>query len=78
MKTNIKIRVDEELNNALQKYAESLNKTASEVVIEAIKEKLGSDYDYCTALDAYDSVDTSDTTTLANMCAQTGIEYDKL
>jgi predicted DNA-binding protein len=78
MTTNINIRVEEELKKALQGYAKLVNKTVSEVVLEAIKEKLENDYDYKLALYAYDSVDMSDTMTLADMCAEAGIEYDEL
>ena len=78
MTTNINIRVEEELKKALQGYAKLVNKTVSEVVLEAIKEKLENNYDYKLALYAYDSVDMSDTMTLADMCAEAGIEYDEL
>lgn len=78
MTTNINIRVEEELKNALQGYAKLENKTISEVVLEAIKEKLENDYDYKLALLAYESVDMNDKTTLADMCAEAGIDYDAL
>ena len=78
MSTNINIRVDEELKNALQGYAKLENKTVSEIVLEAIKEKLENDYDYKLALLAYESVDMNDTTTLASMCAEAGIDYGSL
>ena len=78
MTTNINIRVEEELKAALQGYAKLENKTVSEVVLEAIKEKLENDYDYNLALLAYESVDMSDQTTLADMCAEAGIDYDAL
>ena len=78
MTTNINIRVDEELKKALQGYAKLENKTVSEIVIEAIKEKLEDDYDYSLALQAYKSVDMNDTTTLADMCADVGIDYEGL
>ena len=78
MTTNINIRVEEELKNALQGYAKLENKTVSEVVLEAIKEKLENDYDYKLALLAYESVDMNDKTTLADMCAEAGIDYDAL
>ncbi|MBR2705916.1 MAG: ribbon-helix-helix protein, CopG family [Mogibacterium sp.] len=78
MSTNINIRVDEELKNALQGYARLEGKTVSEVVLDAVREKLENDYDYALALLAYESVDLSDTTTLADMCAEAGIEYESL
>ena len=78
MTTNINIRVEEELKQALQGYAKLENKTISEVVLEAIKEKLENEYDYKLALLAYESVDMNDTTTLANMCAEAGIDYEAL
>ncbi len=78
MTTNINIRVGEELKRALQGYAKLENKTVSEVVLEAIKEKLENDYDYKLALLAYESVDMNDKTTLADMCAEAGIDYDAL
>lgn len=78
MTTNINIRVEEELKNALQGYAKLENKTVSEVVLEAIKEKLENDYDYKLALLAYESVDMNDSTTLVDMCAEAGIDYDEL
>ena len=78
MTTNINIRVEEELKNALQGYAKLENKTISEVVLEAIKEKLENEYDYKLALLAYESVDMNDKTTLADMCAEAGIDYDAL
>lgn len=78
MTTNINIRVEEELKQALQGYAKLENKTISEVVLEAIKEKLENEYDYKLALLAYESVDMSDSTTLADMCAEAGIDYDAL
>lgn len=78
MTTNINIRVDEELKNVLQGYAKLENKTVSEIVLEAIKEKLENDYDYKLALYAYESVDLNDTTTLADMCAEADIDYEAL
>ncbi|MBR4462153.1 MAG: ribbon-helix-helix protein, CopG family [Erysipelotrichaceae bacterium] len=78
MSTNINIRVEEELKKALQGYAKLENKTVSEVVLEAIKEKLENDYDYRLALLAYNSVDMNDKTTLADMCAEAGIDYEAL
>ena len=78
MSTNINIRVEEELKKALQGYAKLENKTVSEVVLEAIKEKLENDYDYKLALLAYNSVDMNDQTTLADMCAEAGIDYEAL
>ena len=78
MTTNINIRVEEELKQALQGYAKLENKTISEVVLEAIKEKLENEYDYKLALSAYDSVDMGDSTTLADMCAEAGIDYEAL
>ena len=45
MTTNINIRVEEELKQALQGYAKLENKTISEVVLEAIKEKLENEYE---------------------------------
>lgn len=78
MTTNINIRVEEELKNALQGYAKLENKTVSEVVLEAIKEKLENDYDYKLALLAYKSVDMNDKTTLADICAEAGIDYETL
>ena len=78
MSTNINIRVEEELKKALQGYAKLENKTVSEVVLEAIKEKLENDYDYRLALLAYTSVDMNDKTTLADMCAEAGIDYEAL
>ena len=78
MTTNINIRVEEEVKNALQGLAKLENKTVTEVVIEAIKEKLENDYDYKLALLAYESVDMNDTTTLADMCAEAGIDYEAL
>ena len=78
MTTNINIRVEEELKQALQGYAKLENKTVSEVVLEAIKEKLENEYDYKLALLSYESVDLNDSTTLANMCAEAGIDYEAL
>jgi len=78
MTTNINIRVDGELKQALQGYAKLENKTVSEVVLEAIKEKLENEYDYKLALLAYESVDMNDSTTLADMCAEAGIDYEAL
>ena len=78
MTTNINIRVEEELKNALQGLAKLENKTVTEVVLEAIKEKLENDYDYKLALYAYESVDMNDSTTLADMCAEAGIDYETL
>lgn len=78
MTTNINIRVEEELKNALQGYAKLENKTISEVVLEAIKEKLENEYDYKLALLAYESIDMNDKTTLADMCAEAGIDYEAL
>lgn len=78
MSTNINIRVEEELKNALQGLAKLENKTVTEVVLEAIKEKLENDYDYKLALLAYESVDMNDKTTLSQMCAEAGIDYEAL
>lgn len=48
------------------------------MVLEAIKEKLENDYDYKLALLAYKSVDMNDSTTLADIYAEAGIDYDEL
>ena len=77
MTTNINIRLEEELKNALQEYAQSENKTVSEVVIDVIKEKLEDDYDYKLALLAYESVDMNDKTTLDDLCKEVGIDIDE-
>ena len=77
MTTNINIRLEEELKNALQEYAQSENKTVSEVVIDVIKEKLEDDYDYKLALLAYESVDLNDTTTLDDLCKEAGININE-
>lgn len=78
MATNINIRVDDELKSALQGYAKMENRTVSEVVIEAIKDKLEDDYDYKLALLASKSVDLNDTTTLEMLCKEAGIDYGSL
>ena len=78
MSTNINIRVEEELKNALQGYAKLENKTVTEVVLEAIREKLENGYDYKLAMLAYETLDMQDNTTLADMCAQAGIDYEDL
>ena len=78
MSTNINIRVEEELKNALQGYAKLENKTVTEVVLEAIREKLENGYDYKLAMIAYETLDMQDNTTLADMCAQAGIDYEDL
>ena len=78
MGVNINIRVDEEFKNALQGYARLENKTISEIVLEAIKEKMENDYDYKLALLAYESIDFNDTTTLEDMCKEVGIDYNEL
>lgn len=78
MSTNINIRVEEELKNALQGYAKLENKTVTEVVLEAIREKLENGFDYKLAMLAYETLDMQDNTTLADMCAQAGIDYEDL
>lgn len=78
MGANINIRIDEELKKALLGYAKLKNKTLSEVVLEALEEKMENDYDYKLALLAYDSVDYNDSTTLEDMCKEVGIDYDEL
>ena len=78
MGSNINIRIDDELKNVLIGYAKLENKTLSEIVLEAIKEKMENDYDYKLALLAYESVDFSDATTLKDMCKEVGIDYDEL
>ena len=76
--TTINIRIDEELKESLQDYAKLENKTVSEVVTEAIEEKLENDYDYKLALSTYKSVDMNNSTTLTDMCTKSGIDYDAL
>lgn len=78
MSTNINIRVDEELKKALQGYAKLKNRTVSDVVLEAIREKLEDDIDYQLALLAYESIDMKDTTTLEDLCKEAGIDYETL
>ena len=43
-----------------------------------IAKKLENEYDYKLALLAYESVDMGDSTTLADMCAEAGIDYEAL
>ena len=78
MSTTISIRVDEELKSDILGYARHEGKTVSEVVLDAVMEKLENDYDYKLALLAYDSVDMSDTTTLEDICSEVGINYEAL
>ena len=78
MTTNLNVRIDEELKKSLIGFAKLENKTISDVVIEALKEKLENEYDYKLAMLAYESVDLNDSTTLADMCAEAGIEYEAL
>ena len=77
MTTNINIEIEEELEKELQEYAHSENKTVSEVIIDAIKEKLENDYDYKLAMLAYESVDMNDATTLDNLCKEAGININE-
>ncbi|MBE6133606.1 MAG: DUF1778 domain-containing protein [Erysipelotrichaceae bacterium] len=78
MTTNINIRVDEETKNVLKGYAKLENKTISEIVLEAIMEKIENDYDYKMALLASKSVDLNDDTTLEDLCKEVGIDYEDL
>ena len=78
MTTNINIRVDSEFKNALQGYAKLHNKTISDIILEAIKEKMENDDDYRLALLAYASVDMNDQTTLEDLCKEAGIDYESL
>ncbi len=78
MTTNINIRVDEETKNVLKGYAKLENKTISEIVLEAIMEKIENDYDYKMALLASQSVDLNDDTTLEDLCKEVGIDYEDL
>ena len=78
MTTNINIRVDEEIKNVLKGYAKLENKTISDIVMEAIMEKIENDYDYKIALLASESVDLNDTTTLKDLCDEVGIDYEDL
>ena len=77
MTININIKIEEELEKELQEYAHLENKTVSEVVVDAIKEKLENDYDYKLALLAYESVDMNDTTTLDDLCKEVGIDINE-
>ena len=45
---------------------------------EEPKNKLEDDYDDKLAEDAYKSVDLNDTTTLSDLCAEAGIDYEAL
>ena len=78
MTTNINIRVDEELKKALQGYAKLKGKTVSEIVLDAVKEKLEDECDIRLALLAYESVDMKDDTTLRELCEDAGIDYESL
>lgn len=78
MYSNINIRVDNELKAALQGVAKLEGKSVSEVVVQAITEKLENDYDYKLAVLAYESVDMNDTTSLQDMCTEAGIDYETL
>ena len=78
MTTNINIRVDEEFKKALQGYAKLQGKTVSEIVLEAIREKMEDDCDTRLAMLAYESVDMTDGTTLEELCEEAGIDYESL
>ena len=78
MTTNINIRVSEKIKNVLKGYAKLENKTISDIVLEAIMEKIEKNYDYKIALLASESVDLNDTTTLKDLCDEVGINYEDL
>ena len=78
MTANINIRVDEEFKKALQGYAKLQGKTISEIVLEAVKEKMEDDCDYRLAILAYESIDMKDDTTLEQLCEEAGIDYESL
>lgn len=78
MTTNINIRVSEEIKKVLKGYAKLENKTISDIVMEAIMEKIENDYDYKIALLASEIVDLSDTTTLKDLCDEVDINYEDL
>ena len=46
--------------------------------IDALIEKTEDIYDHYFVLKAYESVDMDDDTTLADMCEEAGIDYEKL
>lgn len=74
----ISFRLSEELKKAIQGQAKLENKSVTDFIIDTLKEKLEDEQDYKLALNAYNSVDLSDETTLADLCFEAGIEYNEL
>jgi Ribbon-helix-helix protein, copG family. len=75
---HISLRVDEETKKVIEGYAKMKGQKVSEVVVNAIKEKIEDQDDYKLALLAYDTIDMNDTTTLKDLCNDVGIDYEEL
>lgn len=74
----ISLKIDEELKTAITNYAKDHNTTISQVIIDALKEKLGNEEDYELAKLAYDTLDRDDLKDFNLVCAECGIDYKAL
>jgi len=76
--TTISLRIDEDLKEAATGYAAINNMSLSQVIIEALKEKLEDEEDYKLAMLAYETLDKDNLKDFNVLCEECGIDYKAL
>ncbi len=76
--TTISLRIDDDLKEAACGYAALNGMTLSQVLIEALKEKLEDEEDYKLAMLAYKTLDQDNLEDFSKVCEECGIDYKAL
>jgi len=74
----ISLRIDDDLKEAATGYAALKNTSLSQVIIEALKEKLEDEEDYKLAMLAYETLDKDNLKDFDKVCEECGIDYKAL
>ena len=76
--TTISLRIDEELKEAASGYSAINNISLSQVIIDALKEKLENEEDYKLAMLAYKTLNKDNLKDFESVCSECGIDYEAL
>jgi len=76
--TTISIRINEDLKEAALGYASLKGQSLSQIIIEALKEKLENEEDYKLAMLAYETLDRNNLEDFDMVCEECGIDYKNL
>lgn len=74
----ISLRLTDEQKNAIQGYAKLKNTSVSQIILDAILEKIEDEEDYTLAVEIAKMVNENECIDFATLCEECGIDYEAL